>query len=100
MEQLPLPFLSIRPDTIAEAIEEPYVEQVDKIPLIINNLAPSNFEAKAAEMQERFQDEHARWFANYLVDQRVSTEPIMAIPFVCKILELGKNSVVFKPPSP
>ncbi|KAG8914689.1 hypothetical protein FRC00_011472 [Tulasnella sp. 408] len=187
VDQLPLPFQSIRPDPISEPIEEPEVEQSDKILFIINNLAPSNFEQKAAEMKERFKDEHARWLANYLVDQRVSTEPnnhelylrlldslqrkpvfrfvlhetfvkaanllnsdqtlssatdrtvlknlaswlgaltlardrpikhknisfkdlllegydnnrlLVAIPFVCKILEHGKNSVVFRPPNP
>ncbi len=182
-----LAFQSIRADSTPEAIEEPDVEQTDRILFIINNLAPSNFETKAAEMQERFRPEHARWFGNYLVDQRVATEPnnhdlylrfldfldnktvfkfvlhetivksanllnsdqslssasdrtvlknlaswlgsltlarnkpikqrnlsfkelllegydnnrlIVAIPFVCKILEHGKNSVVFKPPNP
>lgn len=187
VDQLPLPFQSIRPDPLTEPIEEPEVEQSDKILFIINNLAPSNFEQKAAEMKERFKDEHARWLANYLVDQRISTEPnnhelylrlldylqrkpvfrfvlhetfvkaanllnsdqtltsatdrtvlknlaswlgaltlgrnrplkhknisfkdlllegydnnrlLVAIPFVCKILEHGKNSVVFRPPNP
>lgn len=187
VDQLPLPFQSIRPDSVTDPIEEPEDEQTDKILFIINNLAPSNFEQKAAEMKERFKDEHARWLANYLVDQRVSTEPnnhelylrlldslqrkpvfrfvlhetfvkaanllnsdqtlssatdrtvlknlaswlgaltlardrpikhknisfkdlllegydnnrlLVAIPFVCKILEHGKNSLVFRPPNP
>lgn len=33
------------------------------------------FDSKLSEMQEQFQDAYARWFANYLVDQRISTEP-------------------------
>ncbi|KAG8924029.1 hypothetical protein FRC02_010688 [Tulasnella sp. 418] len=187
-DQVALAFTSIKPDNLStEQVEVPDVEHSDKILFIINNLAPSNFDAKTAEMQERFQDQYSRWFANYLVDQRVSTEPnnhelylrfldslnrkplfrfvlqetfiksanllnaeqtlssssdrtmlknlaswlgsltlarnrpikhknisfkdlllegydsqrlIVAIPFVCKILEHGKNSVVFKPPNP
>ncbi|KAH8109628.1 hypothetical protein DFH11DRAFT_1811269 [Phellopilus nigrolimitatus] len=47
----------------------------DNILLIINNLAPSNFEAKLAEMKEHFEELYSRWLANYLVDQRGSTEP-------------------------
>ncbi|KAG8902291.1 hypothetical protein FRB99_004653 [Tulasnella sp. 403] len=187
VDQLPLPFSSIRSDSVAEEVATPDVEASDKILFIINNLAPSNFDTKTTEMQERFKDEYARWLANYLVDQRVSTEPnnhelylrfldalnrkplfrfvlhetitksaqllnadqtvssstdrtmlknlaswlgsltlarnypikhrnisfkdlllegydnnrlIVAIPFVCKILEHGKHSVVFKPPNP
>jgi CCR4-NOT transcription complex subunit 1 len=41
----------------------------------VNNLAPSNFEAKLTEMRDLFLDEYSRWFANYLVHQRISSEP-------------------------
>ncbi|KAG8856743.1 hypothetical protein FRB96_006246 [Tulasnella sp. 330] len=187
-EDLIIPaFPSIRADRLTTQIEAPGIEETDKILFIINNLASNNFEQKTAEMQERFKDEHSRWFANYLVDQRISMEPnnhdlymrfldslrhkqlfkyvlhetlvksakllnsdqtvssasdrtvlknlaswlgaltlarnrpikhrnisfkdlllegydnnrlIVSIPFVCKILEQGKYSVVFKPPNP
>ncbi|KAI3613543.1 ccr4-not complex component [Moniliophthora roreri] len=68
-------FTAIQPDQVDGEIEHPPEELSDKILFIINNLAPSNFNAKLAEMKELFVDEHSRWFANYLVDQRVSTEP-------------------------
>lgn len=69
-------FTSIRPDSIdSESFEVPPEEVSDKVLFIINNLAPSNFDDKLAEMKERFEDVYSRWLAQYLVDQRVSTEP-------------------------
>ncbi|KAF7359396.1 Not1-domain-containing protein [Mycena sanguinolenta] len=68
-------FTAIQPDLIEGQIEPPPEELSDRILFIINNLAPNNFDAKLTEMKEQFNDEYARWFANYLVDQRISTEP-------------------------
>ncbi|KAF8502451.1 Not1-domain-containing protein [Gautieria morchelliformis] len=69
-------FTALKPDDFANTeAEEPEEEVSDKILFLVNNLAPSNFESKTEEMKERFKDQYARWFANYLVDQRVSTEP-------------------------
>ncbi|KAI0085426.1 Not1-domain-containing protein [Irpex rosettiformis] len=71
----PLIFNSIHPDPTDGEPEEPPEEISDKILFIVNNLAPSNFDSKLADMREQFQEQYSRWFANYLVDQRVSTEP-------------------------
>lgn len=71
----PPPFTAIQPDVITEPLEAPPEELSDRILFIVNNLAPNNFEAKLKEMREHFVDQYARWFANYLVDQRISTEP-------------------------
>ena len=69
-------FTALKPDEWNDAeMIEPEEELSDKILFLVNNLAPSNFESKMEEMKERFEDRYARWFANYLVDQRVSTEP-------------------------
>ncbi|KAF9036996.1 Not1-domain-containing protein [Hymenopellis radicata] len=68
-------FTSIRPDSITEPIEEPPEELSDRILFIVNNLAPSNFDSKLNDMKSLFLEEHSRWFANYLVDQRISSEP-------------------------
>lgn len=68
-------FTSIQPDSLTDHIEEPPEELSDKILFIVNNLAPSNFDSKLSEMKGIFVDDHSRWFANYLVDQRVSSEP-------------------------
>lgn len=68
-------FIAIQPDRIEEDLEAPPEELSDRILFIVNNLAPSNFDSKLVEMREQFKDQYARWFANYLVDQRISTEP-------------------------
>ncbi|KLO12020.1 Not1-domain-containing protein [Schizopora paradoxa] len=69
-------FRSVRPDDVDDGeFDDPPEEVSDKILFIINNLAPSNFDAKVEEMNERFVDAYSRWLAHYLVDQRVSIEP-------------------------
>lgn len=68
-------FTAIKADNIEEEIATPPEELSDKILFIVNNLAPSNFDSKIEEMREQFVDEYSRWFAHYLVDQRVSSEP-------------------------
>jgi CCR4-NOT transcription complex subunit 1 len=73
-DSLPV-FSAIQPDRIEGDLQLPPEELSDKILFIVNNLAPSNFDTKLSEMREQFLDEYARWFANYLVDQRISTEP-------------------------
>lgn len=72
---VPPPFTSIQPDPITEDLQQPPEELSDRILFIVNNLAPSNFDQKLVEMREQYVDDYARWFANYLVDQRISTEP-------------------------
>ncbi|KAG9083271.1 hypothetical protein FS749_006170, partial [Ceratobasidium sp. UAMH 11750] len=76
-DQTIVAFTALRPDVLPESeqtITEPAEEVSDKILFIVNNLAPSNFDAKLEEMRGRFKAEHARWFARYLVVERVSLE--------------------------
>jgi CCR4-NOT transcription complex subunit 1 len=70
-------FTAIRPDpdALEVDVEGPPEELSDRILFVINNLAPSNFEQKVADMRQHYDDAHARWLARYLVEQRVSTEP-------------------------
>ncbi|KAF8431772.1 Not1-domain-containing protein [Boletus edulis BED1] len=68
-------FTAIQPDKMDAEIVGPAEELSDKVLFIVNNLAPSNFDAKLTEMKDHFEDTYARWFANYLVDQRISAEP-------------------------
>jgi CCR4-NOT transcription complex subunit 1 len=73
--ELPAVFASIKPDLSMDELTEPPEEISDKVLFIINNLAPINFDSKLDDMREHFRDEYAGWFANYVVDQRISTEP-------------------------
>lgn len=68
-------FTAVQVDRLEGDMERPPEEVSDKILFIVNNLAPNNFDLKLTEMKEQFQDQYSRWFANYLVDQRISTEP-------------------------
>ncbi|KAF8556923.1 Not1-domain-containing protein [Imleria badia] len=68
-------FTAIQSDNLDAEIVKPAEELSDKVLFIVNNLAPSNFDAKLTEMKDHFDDAYARWFANYLVDQRISAEP-------------------------
>lgn len=68
-------FTAIQPDKMDAEIVKPAEELSDKVLFIVNNLAPSNFDAKLTEMKDHFDDAYAAWFANYLVDQRISAEP-------------------------
>ncbi|KIY43711.1 Not1-domain-containing protein [Fistulina hepatica ATCC 64428] len=80
------PFSVIEPDVLEGDVDPPPEELSDKILFIVNNLAPNNFDAKMKEMKKiidngtpgcpaQMRDQHARWFARYLVDQRISSEP-------------------------
>lgn len=70
------PFTAIQPDPDATVPPESPPEEIsDRILFVINNLAPSNFEQKVAEMRTAYEDAHARWLARYLVDQRIAAEP-------------------------
>lgn len=73
----PKAFTALKPDYIPGRgeIENPDEDTSDKILFIVNNLAPNNLEVKVKDMQERIEEAYFRWFANYLVDQRVSIEP-------------------------
>ena len=76
IEPVPLAFTAIQADDISDGpLLEPKPEDSEKILFIINNLAANNIESKLVEMKERFTTEYSRWFANYLVDRRASTEP-------------------------
>ncbi|KAI0273855.1 Not1-domain-containing protein [Gloeopeniophorella convolvens] len=73
--EIPAVFAAIRPGRNSDGFVSPPEEISDKILFIINNLAPINISSKLEDMKDHLKDEYARWFANYLVDQRVSTEP-------------------------
>ncbi|GAA5929761.1 CCR4-NOT core subunit CDC39 [Sporobolomyces koalae] len=68
-------FTAIHVDTDGADPDAPDENTSDKILFIVNNLAPSNFDAKVRDMMDRIEPEHFAWFAHYLVAQRVSIEP-------------------------
>lgn len=47
----------------------------DQIQFIVNNMAKSNIDSKITELKELLQPEFFGWFATYLVEKRVSSQP-------------------------
>ncbi|KAN0062874.1 CCR4-NOT core subunit cdc39 [Thecaphora frezii] len=70
-------FTAIHVDSVPETVEqrEPEEEVSDKVLFIVNNLSPSNLEAKLNDAKRLIKPEIFRWFSSYLVLQRVSIEP-------------------------
>jgi CCR4-NOT transcription complex subunit 1 len=91
-------FTALRPDLTARergVIKDPPEAVSDKILFSINNLAMNNFEAKAAEIQDKIEEAYFRWFANYLVDQRVIIEPNNHILYM-QLLDALDFKLLFK----
>lgn len=57
-----------------DEFKEPEPKLRDAIMFIINNIAPSNYEAKSQELLKLFEPQYSRWFAHYFIDVRVSLE--------------------------
>nr|VWP00432.1 Triacylglycerol lipase [Ganoderma boninense] len=72
MAEPPPIFTTIQPHRLDREQEKPPEEALDKILFVVNDIAPSNFESKLAEIKGHF---YSRRFANYLAGQRVSIEP-------------------------
>ena len=53
---------------------EPEGNKKDQFMFIINQIAPSNFEQKSADLVKLFENQYSRWFAHYFIDVRVSLE--------------------------
>lgn len=53
---------------------EPDPKTRDAIMFVINNIAPSNYEAKSLDLVKLFEPRWSRWFAHYFIDLRVSLE--------------------------
>ncbi|KAG8755159.1 hypothetical protein FRC14_004305 [Serendipita sp. 396] len=88
-------FSSILPDDLEMTVTEPPEEVSDKILFIINNLALSNLDSKTNEMKECYSDDIARWFARYLVEERVSTE-LNNHPLYLQFLDALAKPLLFK----
>ena len=57
-----------------DEFREPDAKKKDQIMFNINQIAPSNFEQKAADLTKMFENQYSRWFAHYFIDVRVSLE--------------------------
>ncbi|OBZ83449.1 hypothetical protein A0J61_08503, partial [Choanephora cucurbitarum] len=75
----PIPFTCIHVPSVPKqmdevAYSEPSSSIKDKVLFTINNLALNNLEAKIADLKEVLQPAYFKWFSNYLVVKRASSE--------------------------
>ena len=71
-------------------------KMMDKITLLINNLSPSNCEAKAIELRGMLPTEYFSWLAQYFVQKRISTQPnfhSLYLQFINFLGDWGKDLV-------
>jgi len=57
-----------------DEFKEPDAAKKDAIMFIINQIAPSNYEARSQDLLNLFENQYSRWFAHYFIDIRVSLE--------------------------
>ena len=57
-----------------DEFNEPDPKKKDAIMFIINQIAPSNYEAKSQDLVRLYESQYSRWFAHYFIDVRVSLE--------------------------
>ncbi|WWC68491.1 uncharacterized protein I206_102420 [Kwoniella pini CBS 10737] len=57
-----------------DEFREPDSRKKDAFMFIINQIAPSNYEQKAHDLTDLFENQYSRWFAHYFIDVRVSLE--------------------------
>ncbi|KAK4517846.1 aminopeptidase [Mucor velutinosus] len=73
------PFTSIQvpqvPATADVVYSEPADAVQDKILFIINNVAQNNIDSKVADLLQVLKPPTFKWFSNYLVVKRISSEP-------------------------
>jgi CCR4-NOT transcription complex subunit 1 len=67
----------------------------DQIHFIVNNIAKNNIDTKGTELKEMLKSEYYGWFATYLVEKRVSSQPnlhslYLTLLDICDSTELTK----------
>ncbi|GFZ43225.1 hypothetical protein JCM24511_00944, partial [Saitozyma sp. JCM 24511] len=78
-----------------DEFREPDAKKKDAIMFIINNIAPSNWEAKSVELTKAFENQYSRWFAHYFIDVRVSLEQNRHDTYM-QLLELLNSPILEK----
>ena len=53
----------------------PFLQVVNRVKFIMNNLSQTNCEQKTTELQGMLPEEHWQWFSDYLVVTRAAQEP-------------------------
>lgn len=76
--------------------EAPPDATLDRVQFLVNNLAPSNVEKKAAELKEMLDPKYFGWLGHFLVVKRISTQAnfhSLYLSFLDNLGEYGKGLV-------
>jgi CCR4-NOT transcription complex subunit 1 len=76
--------------------EAPPDNTLDRVQFLVNNLAPSNVEKKAAELKEMLDPKYFGWLGHFLVVKRISTQAnfhSLYLSFLDSLGEYGKGLV-------
>lgn len=83
-------------DELDEEFEAPPDATLDRVQFLVNNLAPSNVEQKAAELKEMLDPKYFGWLAHFLVVKRISTQAnfhSLYLSFLDNLGDYGKGLV-------
>lgn len=71
------PFQSIHvdPPYRPELYEEPSEETSEKVTFVLNNVSKRNLKEKFKDLEEALEERHHQWFASYLVEDLVKSQP-------------------------
>lgn len=67
--------LHVDPLSDCEGYEDPDEEVQDKVLFVLNNVSEQNKDVKLKDLKKILKDEHRRWFAGYLVEERAKLQP-------------------------
>lgn len=70
---------------------------LDRVQFLINNISPSNVEAKSGELREMLKPQYFDWLGHYLVVKRISAQPnfhSLYLAFLDHLGEYGRGLIV------
>jgi CCR4-NOT transcription complex subunit 1 len=77
--------------------EAPPDAVLDRVQFLINNISPSNVEAKSGELREMLKPQYFDWLGHYLVVKRISAQPnfhSLYLAFLDHLGEYGRGLIV------
>ena len=77
--------------------EAPPDAVLDRVQFLINNISPSNVEAKSGELREMLKPQYFDWLGHYLVVKRISAQPnfhSLYLAFLDHLGDYGRGLIV------
>lgn len=71
----PFQSLHVDPPYRSDLYEEPSEETSEKVTFVLNNVSKRNLKEKFKDLEEALEERHHQWFASYLVEDLVKSQP-------------------------